>query len=82
MKQKELDKKLERLGFLLKDQRENMFISIKKVSKETGLNRNTIRSLEKGKGQIASFEIYTDYLGMELLVLKSENILSNIKKEG
>lgn len=82
MKQKELDKKLERLGFLLKDQRENMFISIKKVSKETGLNRNTITSLEKGKGQIASFEIYTDYLGMELLVLKSENILSNIKKEG
>lgn len=79
MTQKELDKKLNRLGFPLKDQRENMFISICKVAKDLKLNRHTISNIENGKGQIASFVIYANYFGMELLVFKSEKLVDSLK---
>jgi hypothetical protein len=72
MNQNELNKKLERLGFLLKDHRENLFISAVKVSRDTGLNRNTIANCDKGKGVISSFILYAEYLRLELSLKKKE----------
>ena len=80
----ELNRKLTRLGELFKSSRIELGYSIREVSKQTGLHRNTITNIENGNDCIySSLIIYQHFLNVKIIELveaRCFTLLDEVKK--